>query len=315
MKIVLARPRGVCAGVERAVKIVEIALERFGAPVYVRKEIVHNQHIVGRLRDEGAVFVEELDEVPDDAMVIFAAHGISPEVRDNAKQRGLKSIDATCPLVSKVHVEVLRYVKKGYELVFIGHEGHDEVIGTLGHAPDKITLVTDAAEARTVILPEDKPMMVLTQTTLSMDDTQEILSILKSRYPSLETPSSDDICYATQNRQNAVKELCDHVDLLLVVGSQNSSNASRLAEMGVPRGIPGYLIDTAAELKDEWLEGVTSVGVTSGASTPEELVQGVVEALKKRGANELEQLDTISENVVFTLPPSLREKKAVPAPA
>lgn len=313
MKVILAEPRGVCAGVERAVKIVELALERFGAPIYVRKEIVHNRHIVERLREQGAVFVEELDEVPEGSLAIFSAHGISPAVREEALRRNLRTVDATCPLVSKVHLEVLRYVKRAYHLVLIGHEGHDEVVGTLGHAPDAITLVTDVQDAESVELPPDKELMVLTQTTLSVDDTKQIMAVLQRRFPQLETPSADDICYATQNRQSAVKALSDEVDLLLVVGSQNSSNAKRLVEVGESRGVPGYLIDRAEEIDPAWLTGVEAVGVTSGASTPEELVQGVVRRLRELGATEVQTSTTVEENVVFTLPPELRQLQAATA--
>ena len=308
MKVILARPRGVCAGVERAVKIVELALERFGAPIYVRKEIVHNRFIVDHLRQQGARFVDELDEVPAGALVIFSAHGISPAVREDAERRGLRTVDATCPLVSKVHLEVLRYVKRDYNLVLIGHEGHDEVVGTLGHAPQSITLVTDVAHAERVELPLDKPLIVLTQTTLSVDDTKQIMGVLMRRFPQLETPGADDICYATQNRQNAVKALAEsRIDLLLVVGSNNSSNAKRLVEVGESRGVPGYLIDRGAEIRPEWLKGVSAVGVTSGASTPEELVQDVVARLRELGASEVEVSTTVEEHVVFTLPPELRQ--------
>lgn len=307
MKVIVARPRGVCAGVERAVKIVELALERFGAPIFVRKEIVHNRHIVERLRGQGAVFVEELSEVPEDAIVIFSAHGISPAVREEAQRRSLRTIDATCPLVSKVHLEVLRFVERDYNLVLIGHEGHDEVVGTLGHAPESITLVTDVRDAETVELPRDRPLVVLTQTTLSVDDTRRIMDVLRDRFPELETPRAKDICYATQNRQSAVKALSDEVDLLLVVGSQNSSNAKRLVEVGKSRGVPGHLVDSAEEIDPDWLKGVKAVGVTSGASTPEELVQGVIERLKRLGAGEVETSTTVEENVVFTLPTELQE--------
>jgi len=290
------------------VKIVELALERFGAPIYVRKEIVHNRFIVDHLRQQGARFVDELDEVPAGALVIFSAHGISPAVREDAERRGLRTVDATCPLVSKVHLEVLRYVKRDYNLVLIGHEGHDEVVGTLGHAPASITLVTDVAHAERVDLPLDKPLIVLTQTTLSVDDTKQIMGVLMRRFPQLETPGADDICYATQNRQNAVKALADsRIDLLLVVGSNNSSNAKRLVEVGESRGVPGYLIDRGAEIQPQWLHGVSAVGVTSGASTPEELVQDVVARLRELGANEVEVSTTVEEHVVFTLPPELRQ--------
>ena len=311
MKVVLARPRGVCAGVDRAVRIVELALERFGPPVYVRKEIVHNRFIVEDLRKKGAVFVEELVEVPRGGLVIFSAHGVSPEVPRQAQEMGLRAIDATCPLVAKVHHEVLRYVGKDYHLVLIGHKGHDEVVGTLGHAPEEITLVENAADAERVELPTDRPMMVLTQTTLSMDDAAGTMAVLKRRFPNLELPPSDDICYATQNRQNAVKEVTTKVDLVLVVGSQNSSNAKRLVAVAQARGIAGQLIDSEAELRPEWLAGVSSVGVTSGASTPEVLVQRVIERLKELGATEVELCDTVDEHVVFTLPAELR---AAPSP-
>jgi 4-hydroxy-3-methylbut-2-enyl diphosphate reductase len=307
MKVVVARPRGVCAGVERAVKIVEMALERFGSPIFVRKEIVHNRHIVERLRGQGAVFVEELDEVPEEAIVVFSAHGISPTVRQEAQRRSLRTIDATCPLVSKVHLEVLNFVDRDYDLALIGHEGHDEVVGTLGHAPDSITLVTDVRDAETVALPRDRPLAVLTQTTLSVDDTRRIMNVLRDRFPELETPRAKDICYATQNRQSAVKALSEEIDLLLVVGSQNSSNAKRLVEVGISRGVPGHLVDSSEEIDPTWLEGVEAVGVTSGASTPEELVQGVVERLKRLGASEVQTSTTVEENVAFTLPPELQE--------
>ena len=306
MKVILAQPRGVCAGVDRAVQIVEFALERYGPPVYVRREIVHNRYIVDHLRTKGAVFVQELDEVPEGSLVIFSAHGISPEVREEAIARNVRTIDATCPLVSKVHLEVLRYVKRDYELVLIGHEGHDEVVGTLGHAPQRITLVRDVNDAATVDLPTDRPIVVLTQTTLSMDDTAAIMNVLKERYSHLETPGADDICYATQNRQNAVKALADKIDLLLVVGSRNSSNAKRLVEVGESRGVTGYLIDNEQEIDTEWLNGVNAVGVTSGASTPEILVQRVIKRLQDLGASEVEVNTTVEESVVFTLPPELR---------
>ena len=313
MKVILAQPRGVCAGVDRAVKIVELALERYGAPVYVRKEIVHNQHIVGQLREKGVIFVDETEQVPDGALLIFSAHGVSPTVKAEADRRRLRTIDATCPLVSKVHLEVLRYVHRHYALVLIGHEGHDEVVGTMGHAPDSITLVSDVEQAETVDLPTDKPIMVLTQTTLSMDDTSEIMNVLRRRFQNLETPRADDICYATQNRQNAVKAIADRIDLLLVVGSQNSSNAARLVEVGESRGVPGHLVDNETELQPQWFDGVECVGVTSGASTPEELVQRVVEELKQMGADDVSTSETIEEHVVFTLPPELRSERAATA--
>ena len=307
-KIVLAQPRGVCAGVDRAIKIVELALARFGAPLYVRKEIVHNRFVVEGFRKQGVVFVEELDAVPDGATVIFSAHGVAPAVKSEAERRELRAIDATCPLVSKVHHEVLRYVKKDQQLVLIGHPGHDEVVGTMGHAPQKIHLVSTVAQAEGLELAADVPAVALTQTTLSMDDAAEIMSALAERFPLLEKPAADDICYATQNRQNAVKALVDKVQLLLVVGSQNSSNAARLVDVAQARGVRGALIDSAEEIEPSWLDDVEAVGVTSGASTPEVLVDAVLERLKSLSAREdlpVELCDTVDESVVFSLPKEL----------
>ena len=293
MKILLAQPRGVCAGVDRAVKIVEIALERFGPPLYVRREIVHNRHTVQRLRARGVVFVDELDEVPDEALVVFSAHGVSPAVKSEASRRGLRAIDATCPLVAKVHQEVLRNVERDRSLVLIGHAGHDEVVGTVGHAPQAITLVTSVEDARTVALPRQRPLVALTQTTLSLDDTAEILAELRRRFPRLEQPAADDICSATQNRQNAGKAMAERVDLLRVVGSANSSNAARLVEVGQARGVAGHLIDDETEIDPLWLQGVETVGLTSGASTPEALVQRVIDRLRELGAHSMEACETV----------------------
>lgn len=307
MKVLLANPRCYCAGVDRAVQIVELALARFQPPVYVRKEIVHNRFVVDRLRNLGAVFVNELDEVPEGALAVFSAHGVSPAVVQAAEARGLRIIDATCPLVSKVHLEVLRFVREGYHILFIGRSGHEEVEGTVGHAPEHITLVEDVAQARAVAVPPADKLMVLTQTTLSVDDTQLVIDALRERFPHLELPPTEDICYATQNRQNAVKEMCARgMDLLLVVGSQNSSNAARLVETAEVRGVRGRLVDGPDHLDRAWLDGVRVVGVTGGASTPDEVVQSVVARLQEWGATQVETCTTAEESTVFQLPLVLR---------
>ncbi|MCA9253117.1 MAG: 4-hydroxy-3-methylbut-2-enyl diphosphate reductase [Phycisphaerales bacterium] len=311
MEILLANPRCYCAGVDRAVQIVELAIDTFGAPVYVRKEIVHNQFVVNRLRDLGAVFVEELSEVPEDSLVVFSAHGVAPSIHEEAKERQLRVIDASCPLVTKVHLEVLRFVKEGYHIAFIGRKGHEEVEGTMGHAPDHITLVEDVEQAGTVELPSDKKLMVLMQTTLSVDDTKVVVNALRERYPNLELPPTEDICYATQNRQDAVKEMCETgIGLLLVVGSHNSSNAARLVEVAQRRGVPGYRIDNANELNPDWLNGVELIGLTGGASTPDEVVQSVIVRLKELGADNVRMCTTAEENVVFQLPLVLKEAES-----
>lgn len=307
MKVLLASPRGFCAGVDRAIRIVDLALEVFGPPVHVRREIVHNSHVVAELGHKGAVFVEELTEVPDGGVAILSAHGVAPVVFEQARDRGLRLIDATCPLVTKVHLEVHRFVKEGYRIVLIGHNGHDEVVGTLGEAPDHITLVEDEAQARTVELPPHDKLVVLTQTTLGVDDTAGVVAALRERFPYLELPPTDDVCYATQNRQDAVKAMADRgLDLLLVVGSRNSSNAARLVEVGQARGVPGFLIDRAEEIQDEWLDGVEVVGVTAGASTPEPVVQAVLDRLKACGGESVSGVSTADEDVVFQLPVVLR---------
>jgi 4-hydroxy-3-methylbut-2-enyl diphosphate reductase len=305
MKVILAQPRGVCAGVDRAVAIVERALELYSPPIYVRKEIVHNRHTVERFRERGVVFVDELEQVPADSVVIFSAHGVSPSVKTDATTRSLTAIDATCPLVSKVHSEVKRFVKQGYQLVLIGHAGHEEVEGTLGHAPEHFTLVEDVAQAETVQLSGDK-LMVLTQTTLSVDDTARIMGVLKRRYPQLSTPKADDICYATQNRQDAIKALCEQVDRVLVVGSKNSSNSNRLVDVAIARGIAARLIDGPEDIDESWLQGAQAVGVSAGASTPEVLVQKTVAKLQALGAVSIETLPAAEENVVFQLPKELK---------
>lgn len=311
MKVLLANPRGFCAGVDRAVKIVELALDTFGPPVYVRREIVHNSHVVGDLRRRGAVFVEELDEVPDTGLVVLSAHGVAPSVFKQARRRSLRVLDATCPLVTKVHLEVHRFVRQGYHILLIGHEGHDEVIGTTGESPADITLIENVEQARTAAVPAAERLMVLTQTTLSMDDTSAILDALQVRFPQLELPPTDDICYATQNRQDAVKEMVRRgIDLLLVVGSKNSSNAARLVETCELRDQPGHLIDGPDEIREEWLAGKRLVGVTAGASTPEHVVQAVLARLRDLGAESIEPCTTAEEDTVFQLPILLKQAVA-----
>ncbi|MFN3476211.1 MAG: 4-hydroxy-3-methylbut-2-enyl diphosphate reductase [Candidatus Methylomirabilales bacterium] len=304
-KLVLAEPRGFCAGVDRAIDVVEIALKLYEGPIYVRKEIVHNYHVVEAFKAKGVIFVDELDEAPDGALVIFSAHGISPEVRTRAAARGLKTIDATCPLVTKVHQEAIRFVKEGRSIILVGHEGHDEVVGTMGEAPDHIQLVGSVEEAETVQVPDPDRVAVITQTTLSVDDTKEIIEVLKRRFPKLITPSKDDICYATQNRQTAVKQIAKEADLILVLGSENSSNSNRLKEVSESVGIRAYLIDDVSEIDPTWLEGAQCVGITAGASAPEYLVQEVVEYFKKMGVEEIKEVEAIREEVSFSLPPEL----------
>jgi 4-hydroxy-3-methylbut-2-enyl diphosphate reductase len=312
MDILLANPRGFCAGVDRAIDIVERALQLFGAPIYVRHEVVHNRFVVDRLRQAGAVFVEDLREVPDNATVIFSAHGVSKAVRRAGQERGLKVFDATCPLVTKVHMEVARHCKAGREVVLIGHAGHPEVEGTLGQwlsSPprgNRIYLVEtpdDVASLRP-LFPQD--MAYVTQTTLSVDDTQTVIGALQARFPGIAGPAHDDICYATQNRQDAVKALADRVQLLLVVGSVNSSNSNRLRELAEKRGVAAYLVDGADDIRDEWLAGVQCVGVTAGASAPESLVRDVIAHLQGKGGGTVEELDGIPESMVFALPRELR---------
>lgn len=302
MEAILAKPRGFCAGVERAIRIVELALEKYGAPIYVRKEIVHNSHVVQRLRERGAIFVDELDEVPPQAVTILSAHGSPPEVFDEAGNRDLRLIDATCPLVRKVHIEVRRFVKQGYQIIFIGHAGHDEVVGTMGQAPQHTTLIESLADVAALELPPDAKGVILTQTTLSQDDTQAMVDALRAKFPHLELPPSDDICYATQNRQNAVKDIIPDIDLLLVVGSDNSSNSRRLTEVAKSRGVASYLINDPAAIDPAWLQGVGRVGISSGASAPEEIVQAVVQRLSELGVGDTREIDAPDEGVVFTLP-------------
>lgn len=302
MHAILAKPRGFCAGVERAIRAVEMALAEYGPPIFVRKEIVHNSHVVQRLAAQGAVFVDELDDVPAGALAILSAHGSPPAVYEQARRLGLRLIDATCPLVTKVHAEVKRFVKQGYKVLLIGHPGHDEVVGTMGQAPEHTTLIESVADVEKLDISRSQPAVILTQTTLSQDDAQEIVDALRRRFPHLEMPPSDDICYATQNRQNAVKEIAPRVELLLVVGSRNSSNSLRLTEVARARGIASHLIDSPGDIDPAWLRGVSNVGVTSGASAPEDVFQAVLARLRELGVEGREEVEAPDENVVFTLP-------------
>lgn len=307
LRILVANPRGFCAGVDRAIKIVDMALEVFEPPIYVRREIVHNSHVVGDFRKKGVIFVDELAEVPNGSVAILSAHGVAPEVFDQAEARSLKLIDATCPLVTKVHKEVHLFLRLGYHIVLIGHAGHDEVIGTMGEAPGAITLVENEQQARSVDLSQHSKLMVLTQTTLGVDDTRGVIDVLRERFPMLDLPPKEDVCYATQNRQDAVKELTDGgVELLLVVGSSNSSNAARLVEVGESRKVRGFLIDGVGQIDDAWLDGVSVVGVTAGASTPEHVVQQVISYLQQRGGGAAETVTTVEEDTVFQVPVELR---------
>ncbi|GJL83061.1 MAG: 4-hydroxy-3-methylbut-2-enyl diphosphate reductase [marine bacterium B5-7] len=306
MKVILANPRGFCAGVDRAIEIVEQSIQKYGAPIYVRHEVVHNRFVVNRLRDMGAVFVDEIDEVPHGSVVIFSAHGVSQAVRMDADRVGLNVLDATCPLVTKVHREVQKYRQENVEVVLIGHAGHPEVEGTMGQAADGIYLVERPEDVDNVACQDPDNLAYVTQTTLSVDDTRRIIAALKQRFPNIMGPRKDDICYATQNRQDAVKDLARKCDILLVVGSPNSSNSNRLRELAEQQGIPGYLIDGAHEIDRKWIEGKTSIGVTAGASAPENLVQEVIEQLVSWGAESVENHTTRTENVSFALPLELR---------
>ena len=304
-KIYLLRPRGFCAGVVRAIDVVKIALDLYGPPVYVRKEIVHNKHVVDELRTAGAVFVEELEEVPVGARAIFSAHGVSPEVRREAKERHLQLIDATCPLVTKVHLEAMKFAKDGYTIVLIGHKDHDEVIGTLGEAPDRTFLVSTVADVDALSVPDAARVCFLTQTTLSLDETRDIVTRLRERFPLIQGPPAQDICYATENRQMAVKAVASSCDLLLVVGSQNSSNSKRLVEVGDNFGVKSYLVNDRGDVNPEWLDGVKNVGVTAGASAPEHLVQELMQFLKDAGFHDMEEIEMVDEDVRFSLPAEL----------
>ena len=307
-RVLLAAPRGYCAGVDRAVITVEKALDLYGAPVYVRKQIVHNIHVVSSLEKKGAIFVDETDEVPEGSIVIFSAHGVSPQVHKEAADRNLKTIDATCPLVTKVHQEARRFAKDDLQILLIGHEGHEEVEGTAGEAPDHVKLVDGLDGARSVEIDPNKGVAWLSQTTLSVDETLDAVAILKQRFPNLQDPPSDDICYATQNRQEAIKAIAPQADLVLVVGSTNSSNSVRLVEVALEYGAKkAFLIDYASEAKDEWLIGVKTVGVTSGASVPEILVRTVLEWLSLHGFSDVEEISATTESLLFSLPPELRK--------
>ena len=305
MQIVLANPRGFCAGVDRAIIIVEQALEKFGAPIYVRHEVVHNKFVVDELKRKGAVFIEELDEVPAGSTVIFSAHGVSKEVRAEAEARGLRVFDATCPLVTKVHIEVAKLRAKGCEIIMIGHRGHPEVEGTMGQSETGMYLVETPEDVDKLVVQDETNLAYVTQTTLSLDDAARVIAALKHRFPDIAAPKSDDICYATQNRQDAVKSLSSQCDLVIVVGSPNSSNSNRLREVARNQGVEAYMVDNATELKPEWLAGKLRVGVTAGASAPEVLVQEVIAKLKALGAADVRELEGIVENVVFPLPKNL----------
>lgn len=308
-KIILLTPRGFCAGVVRAIDVVKIALEMYGAPIYVRKEIVHNKHVVDELRAAGAVFVEELDEVPSQGRVIFSAHGVAPSVRTDAVERNLQVIDATCPLVTKVHLEAVKFARKGYSIVLIGHENHDEVVGTLGEAPEAMKLVSTVEDVDRLEVENPAKMAYLTQTTLSLDETSHIVKRLTERFPLIQGPHSQDICYATENRQVAVKAVAPLCELLLVVGSKNSSNSQRLVEVCQNSGVPAYLVDDAGDVLLEWLEGVGSVAITAGASAPEHLVEQIIDFLKANGFSDLEELEVKEEDVRFQLPPELNSAR------
>ncbi len=307
IRIILASPRGFCAGVDRAIEIVEHALTRFGPPVYVRHEIVHNKHVVESLRAKGAVFVSEISDIPDGAHTIFSAHGVSDAVEDEAAGRGLPVIDATCPLVSKVHMEGRNHAKGGRQVVLIGHAGHPEVEGTQGRVPGGVLLVTCEEDVADLDVRDPDQLAYITQTTLSVDETRGVIAALKARFPNIQGPDVKDICYATQNRQSAVRELAQQVDLLLVIGAKNSSNSNRLCEIGKELAVPSYLIDDASMLDPAWLDGVASVGITAGASAPENLVTGMIDRIGEFGTISVDELDGVRENTVFKLPRELRE--------
>lgn len=301
IEVVLSSPRGFCAGVVRAIDVVRLSLERYDSPVYVRKEIVHNPHVVGELSQQGAIFVDELLDVPPKSTVIFSAHGVSPKVRQQSKERQLNVIDATCPLVTKVHLEAIKYAREGYTILLVGHKGHEEVDGTMGEAPDVTTLVEDTTSARNVEVRDPEKVVVLTQTTLSVRDTLDIIDVLRGRFPKMV--NRNDICYATSNRQTAVKEIANEVELVLVIGAENSSNCNRLREVAEAEGVTAYLVNGPDQLKEEWFEGITKIGVTSGASTPEWVVNRVVESLNP---SKVRDIGSIEENVSFVLPKELR---------
>ncbi|MEI7692340.1 MAG: 4-hydroxy-3-methylbut-2-enyl diphosphate reductase [Actinomycetes bacterium] len=310
-KILLAAPRGYCAGVDRAVQSVERALETHGAPVYVRKEIVHNKHVVEQLRDSGAIFVDELnDSIPEGAVTVFSAHGVAPSVHAEAAERKLQTIDATCPLVTKVHREAVKFAEDGYTIILIGHDGHEEVEGTMGEAPDSIILVETLDDVDSLEVDDPEKLAFISQTTLSVDETSIIIDRLRERFPSIISPRTDDICYATTNRQAAVKQLAPLCDLVLVIGSSNSSNSNRLVEVAREHGARSHLIDNESQVEEQWLEGVETLGITSGASAPEELVQRLVELFRAQGTSDVEEFEVVEEDVRFMLPKTIREALA-----
>ncbi len=309
-KLLLAAPRGYCAGVDRAVQTVERALERYGSPVYVRKEIVHNKHVVEQLRSRGAVFVDSENEVPAGATVVFSAHGVAPAVHANAARRALQTIDATCPLVTKVHVEAKKFAADGYTIILVGHAGHEEVEGTMGEAPEDIVLIENEQDVDALEVGDPDKVAYISQTTLSVDETRAIITRLRERFPAIVGPRTDDICYATTNRQAAVKQLARQCDLVLVIGSRNSSNSNRLVEVAREHGADSHLIDNEAQVRDEWLVGKHVVGITSGASAPEELVQRLVAYFRARGTTDVEELEVVHEDVRFMLPKAIREAVA-----
>jgi 4-hydroxy-3-methylbut-2-enyl diphosphate reductase len=310
-RVLLASPRGYCAGVERAVETVELALDHYGAPIYVRKQIVHNEHVVRDLEARGAIFVDDESEAPEGATIVFSAHGVAPAVHDRSAARGLNTIDATCPLVTKVHVQARRYAADGYTVVLIGHAGHEEVVGTMGEAPDSIVLVESIDDAERLDLPADTKLAYITQTTLSVDETLEIIAVLRRRFPQIYAPKKEDICYATSNRQWAVKEMAEHIELLLVIGSRNSSNSNRLVEVARDIGVASYLIDDESDIDPAWLDGVEVVGVTSGASAPEKLVERVCDWFRARGVTDIKPYRMVDEDVTFKLPVELRRELAL----
>jgi 4-hydroxy-3-methylbut-2-enyl diphosphate reductase len=315
-KLLLAAPRGYCAGVDRAVQTVEQALALYGAPVYVRKEIVHNKHVVEQLRERGAIFVEELgDEIPEGAMTVFSAHGVSPMVHADADRRGLRTIDATCPLVTKVHREAVKFARDGYTIILIGHAGHEEVEGTMGEAPEHIVLVETVEDVDALEVPDPERLAYISQTTLSVDETRAIIARLRERFPAITGPRTDDICYATTNRQAAVKQMAPHCDLVLVIGSRNSSNSNRLVEVAREHGADSELIDNEAQIDEAWLEGKRVVGITSGASAPEELVRRVVDFFRARGTDDVEEFQVVQEDVRFMLPKAIRQAMTAAAGA
>ena len=308
--VILAKPRGFCAGVDRAIEIVEQALELYDKPVFVRKEIVHNRHVVEALQEQGAIFVDELDEVPNGSTVIFSAHGVAPTVWEDAREKDLRIIDATCPLVTKVHLEVQRYAKQDYTIILIGHEDHDEVIGTRGEAPERIQVISEVEDINKLDVPDPNKIVCLTQTTLSMDDTAAVIDALRANFPAMVTPSKDDICYATQNRQQAVKAMAEVVDLVLVLGASNSSNSNRLREVAETAGVQAHLINQVGDITPNMLDGVHRVGITAGASTPEFLVQEVIDYCQRAGAEAIQELTVVEENVKFLLPSELTGERS-----